>query len=90
MLLLLVVLIDSDAAAGVDASSAGERESVRLLMVGLKPSEQADGALLRRTTISIAQPFKGPQRRDCLCPRAEVSSAAIAVPETAAAPWMQQ
>jgi hypothetical protein len=26
---------------------------------GVKPSEQADRSLLRRTTISIAQPFNG-------------------------------
>ena len=41
--------------------SAGERQSARLLRIGLKPSEQADRASLRRTTISIAQPFEGPK-----------------------------
>jgi len=30
-----------------------------LLRIGLPPSEQADRALLRRTTISITQPFAG-------------------------------
>jgi hypothetical protein len=32
-----------------------------LLRIGLKPSEQADRALLRRTTIGIAQRFEGPK-----------------------------
>ncbi len=41
--------------------SAGERQSVRLLRIGLKASEQADWALLRHTTISIAQPFEAPK-----------------------------
>ena len=58
--MLEVVRRDSDAAVGVDASICSERQSARLLMIGFKPSEQADRALLRRTTISIAQPFEGP------------------------------
>ena len=39
----------------------------------MKPSEQAGRALLRRTTISIAQPFERTEGRDCLCPRAATS-----------------
>src|ERR1019366_4666459 len=44
--------------------------SARLLRIGLKPSEQADRALLRRTTISIAQPFEGPKDVTASVPRA--------------------
>jgi len=55
------ILLDSDAAAWLDASIRRQRQSARLLRIGLKPSEEADRALLRRTTISIAQPFEGPK-----------------------------
>jgi hypothetical protein len=51
-------LLDSDAATGVDASICRRAQSARLLTIGLKPSEQADRALLRRTTISIAERSK--------------------------------
>jgi hypothetical protein len=48
--------------------SADERQPARLLRIGLKPSEQADRALPRRTTISIAQPVEKAEGRGCLCP----------------------
>jgi hypothetical protein len=51
--LLLVVLLDSDAAAGVDASVCGGAIVGRLLMIDLKPSEQAERPTLHgRTDIS--------------------------------------
>jgi hypothetical protein len=56
----LAVLLDSDA-AGVDVSICRRAIVSALLRIRSEPSVQADRAVLRRTTISIAQPVEGPK-----------------------------
>ncbi len=53
--------VSNTAGGNAAANAPNERQSARLLRIGLKPNEQAHRALLRRTTISIAQPFDGPK-----------------------------
>jgi hypothetical protein len=54
-----------------------------LLRIGLPPSEQADRALLRRTTISVTQPFEG-SKDVAACVRKETRDRGPAV----APPWL--
>jgi hypothetical protein len=81
--LMVVVPLDSDDEAGGDASICGASDSQRFAEVGLTPSEQAGRASLRRTTISIAQPFRGADGRDCLRPKARPPTS----PECSLNPW---
>ena len=59
---------------GVDASICRRAIVSAFVRIGLTPSEQADRSLLRRATISIAQPLPRTEGRDCLCPQAAASS----------------
>jgi len=66
----VLVHIDSDAAAGVDASIC-RRARVSPFADGRLEAERASGPGVAAPH-HIAQPFEGPQRRDCLCPKAAV------------------
>lgn len=77
------VLLDSDAAVG-GASISGESQSPRLLMFGFKPSEQADRAAPRHTTINVVQSFGGSHYVTASVPTAVVQWAVIS---ESVAPW---